>query len=353
MIDADLYPTTELIERAITEACDTIAREYDIVLDAPASRTAGPKTALITAADHDPTSADMDRATRLVALCVSVTASLKGWCRLVMEDRPVTSAKALPLGTDTPGMCAFIERHAEWLARHDAGPACAAELSEWARTVRATARPERREWLYLGACPFVLPDGDRMAACRGRVRVHVSSDGEEAGCSHCGQESPIEWWEAVLGVATRGRIVGTEELSRALRDRLHIDVPVRTLRRWAGQGRITAHAPFGPIECPDRPRRAWWFDLRLVLDEVALMDRACTLCGLSFSGRGPTCLRCLSAMHQGPIFAPEREAYPVRIAPQPEQKRAAPKRHPSEREWCALGDLPVTWCGCRAHREGA
>ena len=354
MIDADLYPTTDLIERAITEACDTIAREYDLVLDAPTARTPGPKTALTTAGDHDPTSADMDRATRLVDLRARTALALNGWCRVVMEDRPITSAKALPLGSDVPGMCAFLTRHAQWIAGRDEGPACAADLTDCATEVKTTASPHRREWLTLGPCPFVTVDTDGHGhTCRGRVRVHVSTASEEAACSHCGQAGPVEWWEVVLGISVLGEIVGTGGLARALRERLHVTVTERTLRTWARDGRITPHTPFGPIEDPARPRRAWWFDLRRVLDEVALMDRACTLCGRLFSGRGPTCLRCLATMHVGPIFTPERPAYTVRTVPADPTPPRPLERALSERDRCDATDLPVAWCGCKRHRAGA
>ncbi len=316
MIDDDLYAGPLAVTEAITAAVATIRDCWGEILDPPSGNGSGARSALITAGDHDDSDADIDWATRIVSLCAHVAASLNGWCRVVMEDRPITSPKALPLGGDVPGMCIFLARHAEWLSRYDdAASSCAEELREWAKKVLALTRPPRREWIYLGACPFVTVDTDgRGRICRGRVRVAVGSDGDQAACSEHGDLAPIGWWESAMGINLTGRIVGTNDLVLAIAERLRMTVTARTVRNWARQGLITAHVPFGPIEDPTKPRRAWWFDLGETLDQVAMMDRECTMCGKSSPG-GSMCLRCLAVAHDGPIFAEQKNDWPIRGVP--------------------------------------
>ena len=350
MIDDDLYDTPAEIEAAITEACATISREWDDMLDAPSTGRTGAKSALIQLDDHDPSGSDIDRATRVISMRGQVLASLNGWCRVVMEERPITSPKALPVGTDAKHMCAFLARHAEWLSRYDdAAGSCAEELREWAKKVLALTRPPRREWIDLGPCPFVTLDTGGQF-CRGRVRVRIGSDGDEAACSECGQLSPIEWWEAVLLADTGPRWVPAREMAAILSQRLHLAVTDRTLRNWASVGRVNGRQAEGPE--PARGwRRPWLFEVRQVLDAVALMDRECPMCGRTWSGRGSACLRCVQAMSDRPLFAEERPAYPVKhlaIASTPETQAPAallPR--------CGMSGLPAAWCGCSRHTDSS
>lgn len=369
MIDDDQYDDAREIRDTIEGACVTIASEWDDMLEPPSGGRRGAKSARIQLDDHDPRGTDIDRMTRTLALRGQVLASLNGWSRVVMEDRPITSAKALPLGNDAGQMCTFLTRHAEWLSEHEAGASCAEELRDWAKQVRALTRPQRVEWIYLGDCPMIV-EADRehvdpaaprehrailagmagLHSCRGRVRVAVASDVDEAACSEHGDLLPIAWWDAVLGLGVAGRIVGTDDLVDELRRRLRVTVTARTVRRWAETGQISAHLPFGPMEDPERPRRAWWFDLGVVLDEVAMMGRQCTMCGGPVTG-GPMCLRCLAGMHKGPMFKAEKLSYAVGVTgPPPSQP--LPACHLSERERCPNTDLPAAWCGCPRHRLG-
>lgn len=342
-----------LIEDRITAAAGIIAAEWPDLLDLPTSRAPGraPAKALIQDDDHADSDADIDAVTRRVSLRRYVTDVLNATCRMVMEERPITSPKALPLGDDVPGMCAFVERHAEWIAREWIdSESVADEMESLAGHIEVLTRPKRREWIILGPCPFVITDEEGQgSACRGKVRSAVGSDGDQAACSHHGDLRPVEWWEAVLGISLTGRIVGTEDLVRALHTRLHMTVTERTLRNWARTGQLTPHVPFGPIEDPAKPRRAWVFDLGVALQEVAMMYRECSMCSGPLIGRGSTCLRCLASMHQGPIFLPERPAYVVGTAPPPMPERL-PQCSIDERARCDLTDLPARWCGCPDHR---
>ena len=349
MIDDDLYAGPLAVTEAITAAVATIRGCWGEILDPPSGNGSGARSALITAGDHDDSDADIDWATRIVSLCAHVAASLNRWCRVVMEDRPITSPKALPLGGDVPGMCIFLARHAEWLGEHEAGPSCASEIEAHAQRVEQVVRPHRREWIYLGPCPFVtLNTGGQF--CRGRVRVRIGSDGDEAACSECGQLSPIEWWEAVLLADTGPRWVPAREMAAILSQRLHLAVTDRTLRNWASVGRVNGRQAEGPE--PARGwRRPWLFEVRQVLDAVALMDRECPMCGRMWSGRGSACLRCVQAMSDRPLFAEERPAYPVKhlaIASTPETQAPAallPR--------CGMSGLPAAWCGCSRHTDSS
>ena len=78
LTDDDLYDTPAEIEVAITEACATISREWDDMLDAPSTGRTGAKSALIQLDDHDPSGSDIDRATRVISMRGQVLASLNG-----------------------------------------------------------------------------------------------------------------------------------------------------------------------------------------------------------------------------------------------------------------------------------
>ena len=110
---------TQHLEDRITQALVTIRREWPAMMPVGASGSrpgGGAKSTLITADDDDDTGHDIDRHTRLVSLRREVTTELAQWCRLVIEDRPVTATSVD--GSDVPGMCVFLERHAQWLSGH-------------------------------------------------------------------------------------------------------------------------------------------------------------------------------------------------------------------------------------------
>lgn len=337
-------PTTADYEASIKASLSTITRHWDALLamaTPSGARAGGPKGALITADDHDPTDADMDRATRVVSLRRFATDVLNGWSRVVMEDRPVT--KALPDGHSVPSMAAFLQVHAQWLSGHEAADVCASELKELAAQLPARTDPPRKEWHRLGDCPFVVED----RFCSGRVRVRIGGDEQTAACSRCEQAGPVQWWEEVLGIRPIERIVGAVDLARILHDRLHITVTERTVRNWAREGRITPHTPFGPQ--PKTPR--WWFNPRDVLDEVARMDRQCPMCGRVWSGQGDVCSRCYGAMQSArPRQRSEHRHTPAARSLTgwcPWPRNVVPDSHDTDRpERCHWSDLPLDQCAC-------
>ena len=304
--------------------------------------------------DHTTTDGDIDPLTRVVSLRALVTAHLNAWCRVVMEDRPVTNPATLPPGDDALAMVTFLERHAQWLSGHEAATDMLDELTEDAAQCARWADPYRREWHTIGACPFVVDDGDTAHRfCHGRVRVHIADETDDASCSDCGREAMVEWWETVLGIEHE-RILTPAEAAQLLASRLGVEVTERTVRNWARTGRVTPWRPFGPEPDPDRPR--WFFHERDLLDEVARMDRECVLCGTIHSGTHSLCLRCLSTTWRNtPAYAEEKAVVGHDVV------RREPRRrpHPTEQgltalvqqldTWCDFGDLPAAWCGCGRH----
>lgn len=143
---------------------------------------------------------------RRISLAHEATLALNGWARVVAEDRGLTHLKrpcihkvlttltwprvgptkprcsaGLPLdagkhpllGTDTPGLIDLLERHARWLAGHEAGRDCADELATWAYRVRTTCTGERTSRFRVGNCPEIMWDGndETMSRCPGELIV--------------------------------------------------------------------------------------------------------------------------------------------------------------------------------------
>jgi hypothetical protein len=210
--------TTAEIERALITALGTIRDNWAALLLPSGSGGIGG-----TASSDVVTGLD-----RRVSLRHEVTLSLNGWARLIVEDRDLTHG--LPLGTDALGLSELIERHARWFAGHEAALDAADELTTWAREVKATAAPARREWVYLGDCPFVIEDW----FCHGQVRGYADPD-RLPSCSDCGQEAVAEWWEEVFGL---DELIGLGALVNVVRETTGRTVSRFTLSRWVRSGRI-------------------------------------------------------------------------------------------------------------------
>jgi hypothetical protein len=253
--------TTAEIESSLLSALSTIRQNWAALLLPSGSGGMGG-----TASSDVVTGLD-----RRVSLRHEVTLSLNGWARLIVEDRNLTHlwqpcehgvkvTLARPLvgptrprcasriewakdengvpqvghhvidGTDALGLCVLIERHARWFAGHEAAMDAAEELTTWAREVKATAAPARREWVYLGDCPFVVEDW----FCRGQVRGYADPD-RLPSCSDCGQEAVAEWWEEVFGL---DELIGLGALVNVVRETTGRTVSRFTLSRWVRSGRI-------------------------------------------------------------------------------------------------------------------
>ena len=314
--------------------------------DAPAQRLgrASVSAGILREGDDDDTSEDdLDQQTLLMHRRRNAMEVLNGWCRAVMEDRDITNPKSLPLGSDVDAMCRFIERQADWIGWQEFATDCRDELEEIAETVGAYSDPWRREFHRVGACTFVVDD----RFCNGTVRVQIGADESEATCSGCEQVAPIEWWEEVMGVVVHVEPVGAQALASILADRLKVTVTERTVRNWCRDGRLTPWIPFGPQPNPqDKPR--YWFDARRAVEEVALMDRPCSMCGTLWSGKGPVCSRCYATVQRSsPKYAEPRNVLaPIKVRA---VRLPDPPRVEGEKVLCPGSDLPMAWCGCRRH----
>ena len=224
------------LEQRITQALVTIRREWDAMMPKgpaavrPSMGGSGTAAGIVGDSsapwlddlgrphwrtDHARGGDDVDPTTRLLSLRREVVEVLNGWCRVVIEDRPVT--KALPSdGMDAIALAVFLERHALWMAEHDAAHDCADEVEQLATQVESVSSPKVKQWVGLGSCPLKIEqevDGRLvMVVCGGQVRAWPKPgdrDGEvDARCDRCGEEAVTRWWEA--------RMFDDFELSRLL-----------------------------------------------------------------------------------------------------------------------------------------
>lgn len=279
-MSADKHLTeTQRLEDRIVTALATIRREWDHMLPtaAPAQRLGGgSRSAQITADDHADTDRDIDPATRLVSLRREVTTELQQWCRLVIEDRPIT-ATAVD-GMNVPRMCVFLETHARWLSGHRdaheaadriAGCAPGCEAKEIVSThdcrglvhhVRrwspppVTDRPRPPSPRLIGTCPLEWEDTDHdgrlvMRACEGRVLAYPTglldpTRAEQAAmrlptCERCGTEAHVDWWYAQMyGDHGVSHLVTVHELIAVIAVRLDWIVSRDRIRKWQQRGKI-------------------------------------------------------------------------------------------------------------------
>ena len=203
-------------ERALMTALGAIAEHWSALME-PSSGGAGgvASSDVVTGLD------------RRVSLRHEVTLSLNGWSRLIVEERELTHH--LPLGTDTLGLVEFLQRWARWFSGHEAAEDAVEELTTWANEVRATASPARRDWVYMGDCPFVIEDW----FCSGQIRGY--GDERLPSCTVCGQEAVSEWWDEVLGL---DHIIDRAGVAKLIATVLGRTVSRFTLTRWISSGRI-------------------------------------------------------------------------------------------------------------------
>ena len=270
---------TQHLEDRITQALVTIRREWPAMMPRGASSGrpgGGAKSTLITADDDDNTGHDIDRHTRLVSLRREVTAELAQWCRLVIEDRPVTATSVD--GSDVPGMCVFLERHAQWLSGHrdaeDAADRIAGCTSDCeahdlvashsctglVHAVRKHTPPpivdqaRKPRPRHIGTCPLLweaeTDDGGlEMRECGGDVRAFPTpyTDPTRAEqmkaplptCNRCGTGATLDWWYAQMyGDHGVSHLVTVDELIAVIAVRLDWIVTRGQVRQWKHRGKI-------------------------------------------------------------------------------------------------------------------
>ena len=193
--------------------------------------------------DHSPSDADMRRIDKVISLRRHVQDALNGWCRVVIEDRGTVAG--IPSGVDVPGMCEFVQRHADWLGEHEAGKDCRDELKEFAQRAHLIVSPPRRETMSIGRCPLEVPGGqDVLEVCGGDVRARTGDehllDGKAwATCNRCGEVSPAEWWaERMFIDGESSPLVTIGELVAVIAYRLRVVVTHEQVRQWKHRGKI-------------------------------------------------------------------------------------------------------------------
>ena len=309
----------------------------------------GAPTARITLPDHDPSETDIDRTTRIVSLRRETIDVLTTIARWVAEDRPVT--KALPTPT-ADSLALFVDRHADWIADRDADDNGyeAGRLDDLAKRIVAMTAPPRKEFHTIGAgCPLEVGTGDEAVTCNGRVRVPIGGDQSEATCSRCGKTAVVSWWEDMMGMAVDEESVRSYDIAHMLAQRLKMTVTERTVRNWARDERIAVVHQFGPQ--PQKPN--YWFNPRIVLGQVARMDRDCPMCGRIWSGEGEVCSRCYHAMRSAtPRKAEPKRPTPAAVSLRP--RHVVPDRDDTDRpNRCHWSDLPLNQCACGRRHDKA
>lgn len=194
---------TQVLGDDIATAMDSLRRDWPHMIQPDETQAPGMASRSgVLLDDHDPRDADQRRIDKTISLRRLAQDQLNGWCRLVMEDRPITNAATLPLGTDVTAMAHFLSRHAEWISGHEAAQDCRDELVTLAHRCHMTAFPPRREWINLGSCPLEVETEAGQQVCRGEVRAWPRSedrDGETmARCRRCGTEAIPAWWESQM-----------------------------------------------------------------------------------------------------------------------------------------------------------
>lgn len=256
---------TQAVEARTTDALRSIRGHWDSMMPKgpPPARMGGGGVAVgivadhaaptITAdgrrywtADHKPGGADVDATTRLVSLRREVQDTLNSWSRIVVTDRPVT--KAIPAGRDVPGMCVFLERHAQWMSGHETAHDMADEVEALADQIDRLVSPRVKEWVSLGSCPIEIEkyeDGQLIQReCAGKVRARPRAAGAtgeaEADCSRCGTTRTTSWWESMMFDDPEVRKMLTySDIATLAHHLLGHAVPKDTVKKWARRGIIT------------------------------------------------------------------------------------------------------------------
>lgn len=248
---AEARTETQKLEDAIAEASATIRADWPRMI-APGNTQAPGRVnpSGVTLDDHDPRETDTRRIDRIMSHRRYAMDVLNGWCRVVMEDRPITNPKSLPLGTDVPGMCRFIETHAEWLSWNEAGDDIRTELESLAKKVHAIVSPAVKEWVNLGSCPLEVETADSgiepvMETCNGQVRAWPRAedrDGEVmARCRRCGVEAVTSWWESEMFKDGELKVLLTaEEVVTFVHRAFGKVIEPSTVRQWDSRKVIVA-----------------------------------------------------------------------------------------------------------------
>lgn len=215
--------STYQIETGILTALDTIAECWPETLG---TRSPGSISRYCTDKSAE---SKMPLAEAVLDVRAQARACLNGWCRVVMEDRDVLG----PLKDDPRDMARWLRIHARWMSGHEAGPVMMEELQDQAAEVRRVARPQRRDWTWIGDCPVTMADCGEVIVCGAPIRVWPE---KPIRCANCGTEDTLDGWILRL-VGTNG-LVTSDQLVPILRRRMGIAVTKAAIRQWVKRGVI-------------------------------------------------------------------------------------------------------------------
>jgi hypothetical protein len=195
----------QILTDAITTACTDLRRDWPhMIRDGETQPVGAAPTTGVLLDDHDPRDADQRRIDKTISLRRLAQDQLNGWCRVIIEDRPVTNNATVPSGVDVPGMVTFLATHADWISGHEAATDCRDEVRDLARRCHAVVHPQRKEWISLGSCPLEVEFDPEVGVqvCRGEVRAWPRADDRDgetmARCRRCGTEAVPNWWESQM-----------------------------------------------------------------------------------------------------------------------------------------------------------
>lgn len=183
--------------------------------------------------DGSPRTDDLPHLDVVVSLRVDVILVLRDWAMLLLDERHL--GYHIPLDWDAVGLMVFIERHANWLSTHPAGPACADELERLARQCRSVAFPTRREDMRIGNCTNHVGVDGVSTLCDTEIRVNASHPGE-IKCPRCGLEDTLDGW--IKRIVGDDALVTAQQLVAILRRRMGVVVTTSAIRKWVQGGEL-------------------------------------------------------------------------------------------------------------------
>ena len=161
---------------------------------------------------------------RRVSLRHEVNLCLKGWARVIVDERELT--EGLPLGWDTLGLATFLGEWARWFSGHEAADDALAEIEGFASDVHKAASASRAEWVHIGYCPTI----DDGLVCWGDVRAWPNAEPALAPfCQRCGRVEYVDGWERIMKL---GQPVTHEKILEFIREEFGREVSRSTLRTW-------------------------------------------------------------------------------------------------------------------------
>lgn len=164
---------------------------------------------------------------------------LAAWCLVVIEDRDLKHASVST--QDVPGMCAFLLRHADYLAGHEAGREASDEIDRAATACEEVAVDLRRRRFKVGPCiSHETSDLGERVPCRGTIVAYLSNDQTMLPWLHCDTDEQHSWDGSQWGEL--GRHVCT------IRDAARITgIPERTIRQWVDSGEVVPVVKSRPV----------------------------------------------------------------------------------------------------------